>query len=203
MEGTLMRRSNIWRAVAAVAAGLLLLAAPAQAAPITETAGGESAKVAVSAAEIAANNAAVWASLPPNVTMTVLGKMPKVQGPIDHYTQSGPTTTEVTTRAVATLPYSYTFSGVWSLNGRDFRSTQTAICKDIEATWDYPVPSWHEFKVSLSVGGTITVPTDGVARSWCWSPVPTNTTMHFYYFSTNNCCGDFARASGSGQVRYP
>jgi hypothetical protein len=191
-------------AAAAVIAGLLLLAAPAQAAPETAAAGGEPAKATVSAAEIEANNAAVWASLPPNVTMTVIGKMPKLQGPIDHYTQNSPTTTTgVTTLAVATLPYSYTFSGVWSLNGRDFSSTQTKICKDIEVTWDYPEASYHKFQVTLSSGGTVTVPTDGVARSYCWSGVPTNTTLHFHYGSTNNSSGDFAYASGSGQVRYP
>ncbi|WP_192580005.1 hypothetical protein [Micromonospora sp. AMSO31t] len=186
-----------------MATGLLLLAAPAQAASQTEAAGGEPAKPTVSAAEIEANNAAVWASLPPNVTMTVVGKMPKLQGPIDHYTQDGPTvTTGVTPLAVSTIPYSFTFDGVWSLDGRDFKSTKTTFCKDIEATWDYPEESWHQFKVSLSAGGTITVPTDGVTRTWCWSSVPTNTTMHFHYYSTNNSGGDIAKASGSGSVHY-
>lgn len=102
MSQSLMKRSA--GAAAVLAAGLLLMAAPAQAAPTT--------KAAPTAAEIAANNAAVWASLPPNVTMTVIGKLPKLQGPIDHYTQNGPTTTTgATTLAAATLPYSYTFSG--------------------------------------------------------------------------------------------
>ncbi|MBQ1052126.1 hypothetical protein KBX50_27175 [Micromonospora sp. C51] len=190
-------------AAAAVTAGFLLLAAPAQAAPETEAAGNKQAKSTVSAAEIAANNAAVWASLPPNVTMRVTGKAPKIQGPIDHYTQNGPTvTTGVTPFAVDAIPFSYTFSGVWSMDGRDFRSTRTNFCKDIEATWDFPEESYHEFKVTLSAGGTITVPTDGVMRTWCWSNVPTNTTMHFRYFSTNNSGGDIAKASGSGSVHY-
>lgn len=48
---------------------------------------------------------------------------------------------------------------------------------------------------------TVTVPTDGVARSYCWSGVPTNTTMRFNYASTNNAGGDIAFASGSGRVR--
>src|SRR4051794_14701580 len=150
-----MRRST--GAAAAVTAGLLLLAAPAHAASKTDAAGGESAKATVSAAEIAANNATVWASLPPNVTMTVIGKLPELQGPIDHYAQNGPTTTaEATTLAVATLPYSFTFSGVWGLDGRDFKSTQTKICTDIEVTWDYPEGSYHKFQVGLSSGGTVT-----------------------------------------------
>jgi hypothetical protein len=194
-----MRRSA--GAAAAATAGLLLLAVPAQAAPNTGAAGGESATV--SAAEIAANNAEVWASLPPNVTMTVLGKLPKLQGPIDHYTQNGPTiTTGVTTFAPATLPFSYTFSGVWSLDGREFRSAQTRVCKDIKVRWDFPEESYHKFQVSLR-GGVVTVPTDNVARSYCWSGLPTNTTMRFHYASTNNSGGDIAKASGSGQVRYP
>lgn len=202
MSNSLMRRSAA--AAAAVTAGLLFLAAPAQAAPETEVAGGEPAKATVSAAEIAANNAAVWASLPPNVTMTVLGELPELQGPIDHYIQDGPTTTTgASTLAVATLPYSFTFSGVWSWDGRDFRSTQTKICKDIKVKWDYPEESYHKFEVSLSVGGTVTVPTDNVPRSYCWSGVPTNRTMHFHYASTKNSGGDIAKASGSGQVRYP
>jgi hypothetical protein len=54
----------------------------------------------------------------------------------------------------------------------------------------------------LSAGGTITVPTDGVTRTWCWSGVPTNTTLHFHYFSTGNSGGDIAKASGSGSVHY-
>ncbi|MEU3456597.1 hypothetical protein ABZ671_23795 [Micromonospora sp. NPDC006766] len=183
--------------------GLLLLAAPAQAAPKTEAAGGEQVKPTVSAAEIEANNAAVWASLPPNVTMTVTGEMPKLQGPIDHYTQDGPTvTTGVTPFAVDTIPYSYTFSGVHNWPGRDFQSARTSFCKDIKATWDYPQGKHHEFKVDLSAGGTITVPTDGVMRTWCWSNVPTNKTMHFIYYSTNNAPADVARASGSGSVHY-
>ncbi|MFF0232815.1 hypothetical protein [Micromonospora sp. NPDC005254] len=184
--------------------GFLLLAAPAaQAAPETGSAGSEPAKPTVSAAEIAANNAAVWASLPPNVTMTVTGTMPKLQGPIDHYTQNGPTvTTGMTPFAVSAIPYSFTFDGVWSLKGRDFKSTKTSFCKDIEATWDYPEESWHQFKVSLSAGGTITVPTDGVTRTWCWSNVPTNTTLYFDYYSTNKSGGDIAKASGSGSVHY-
>jgi hypothetical protein len=176
-----------------------------RAAPRTERAGGEPAKATVSAAEIAANNAEVWASLPPNVTMTVIGELPELQGPIDHYTQGGPTTTTgATTRAPATLPFSFTFSGVWSWDGRDFRSTQTKICKDIKVKWDFPEESYHKFQVSLSSGGgPINVPTDGVARSYCWSGVPTNTTIHFHYASTNNAPSDIAKASGSGQVRYP
>jgi hypothetical protein len=198
---SLMRRSA--GAAAAVTAGLLLLAAPAHAAPATDAAGGEPAKAAVSAAEIAANNAAMWASLPPNVTMTVIGKMPKLQGPIDHYTQNGPTsTTGATILAPATLPYSFTFEEVQDLDGREFRSTRTKICKDIEVTWDHPEGAWHKFQVTLR-GGTVTVPTDGVARSYCWSGVPTNTTMRFNYASTNNAGGDIAFASGSGRVRYP
>lgn len=198
MSHSLVKRSL--GIAAAVATGLLLLAAPAQAAPKTEAAGGEPANT-VSAAEIEANNAAVWASLPPNVTMTVTGGMPKLQGPIDHYTQNGPTvTTGVTPFAVATLPFSFTFSGVWSMYGRDFRTAVNSICKEIRATWDYPQGSHHQFKVQLSSGGTITVPTDGVTRTWCWSGVPTNTTLRFYYYSTGNSGGDIAKASGSGRV---
>lgn len=187
-------------AAAAVAAGLLLFAAPAQAAPATDAAGGESPTV--SAAQVAANNAAVWSSLPPNVTMRVLGKLPKLQGPMDHYVQDGPTiTTGVTTFAPATLPFSYTFTSVWSWDGREFRSARTTVCKDIKVRWDYPEESWHKFQVTLR-GSTVTVPTDNVARSYCWSSLPTNTTMRFYYSSTNNSSGDIAKASGSGQVRY-
>ncbi|BCJ67264.1 hypothetical protein [Polymorphospora rubra] len=202
MSHSLMKR--FLGTAAAVTTGLLLLAASAQAAPKTEAAGGEPAKATVSVAEIEANNAAVWASLPPNVTMTVIGKMPKLQGPIDHYTQNGPTTTTgVTPLAVDTLPYAFTFSGVRNLYGRDFTSTQTIICKDVEATWDFPYGSHHEFKITLRSSWTVTVPTDGVARTFCWSGVPTNTTLWFRYFSTGNTGGDYAFASGSGQVRYP
>ncbi|WP_167435641.1 hypothetical protein [Micromonospora chalcea] len=201
MSHSLVKRSL--GIAAAATTGLLLLVAPAQAAPKTELADGESAKPTASAAEIEANNAAVWASLPPNVTMTVTGGKPKLQGSIDHYTQNGPTvTTGMTPFAVSAIPYSFTFDGVWSMDGRDFKSTKTSFCKDIEATWDYPQGSYHQFKVSLSAGGTITVPTDGVTRTWCWSNVPTNTTMHFYYFSTGNSGGDIAKASGSGSVHY-
>lgn len=137
MSHSLVKRSL--GIIGAATTGLLLLAAPAQAAPETAAAGGEQVKPTVSAAEIAANNAAVWASLPPNVTMTVTGRKPKLEGSIDHYTQNGPTTTTgVSPLAVSSIPYSFTFDGVWSLHGRDFRSTKTSFCKDIEATWDSP-----------------------------------------------------------------
>ncbi|MFI1997049.1 hypothetical protein [Actinoplanes sp. NPDC020271] len=202
MSHSFIKRSGATSA--AVAAGLVLLAAPAHAAQRTESAG-DQAKTAASASEIAANNAAVWASLPLNVTMTVLGKMPTLQGPIDHYTQNGPTTTTgVTTLAVATLPYSFTFDGVQNKDGRTFKSTKKKICTDIEVTYDYPVDGGHSFKLTLSsTGGSATVPTDGVARSYCWSGVPTNTAMHFTYATTGNTGGFYAYASGSGQVRYP
>ncbi len=188
---------------AAATAGLLLLAAPAQAAPSAEADAVEPKTATASAAEIATNNAEVWASLPPNVTMTVIGEMPERQGPTDHYTQDGPTiTTGVATRAPATIPFNFTFSGVRNWPGRDFRSTQTRVCKDIRAEWDYPVGSHHKFKVELR-GSAVTVPTDGEARSYCWSGLPTGTTMNFTYYSTNNTGGDIAFASGSGRVRYP
>jgi hypothetical protein len=189
---SLMKRSA--GVAAAIAAGLLLMAAPAQAAPTAEA--------APTAAEIAANNAAVWASLPPNVTMTVIGELPKLQGPIDHYTQNGTTTTTgPTTFAAATLPFSYTFDDVWSLKGRDFTSARSTVCKDIKAYWDRPRGSHRQFKVTLQ-GGEVIVPADGVARSYCWSGVRTNTVRNFYYNTTNNTSGDIARVSGSGQVRY-
>lgn len=108
----------------------------------------------------------------------------------------------MTTFAPAVVPFNYEFSGVWSHPGRDFRSTQTSVCKDIKVTWDFPEESYHKFQVTLR-GGTVTVPTDGAARSYCWSGVPTGTTMHFDYASTNNSGGDIAKASGSGRVRYP
>lgn len=102
----------------------------------------------------------------------------------------------------ATLPFSFTFSGVHDWPGREFTSARTTVCKDIKVRWDFPEETYHQFKVSLR-GSPVTVPTDGVARSYCWSGVPTNTIMQFRYYSTNNSGGDIAKASGSGQVRYP
>ncbi|AEV86751.1 hypothetical protein ACWT_5733 [Actinoplanes sp. SE50] len=186
----------------AATAGLLLLAAPAQAAPSAGAANATPKPPAPTAAEIEANNAAVRASLPSNVTMTVMGKLPKLEGPIDHYTQDGPTTTTgVSTFAVATLPFSFTFTHFWDHDGREFRSAHKTVCMDIEAEWDIPQGSYHKFKVGLR-GSDVTVPTDGVARSYCWSGVPTNTIINFYYYSTENVNGDIAKASGSGRVRY-
>ncbi|GID95033.1 hypothetical protein Adi01nite_44450 [Amorphoplanes digitatis] len=54
-------------AAAATTAGLLMLVGPAQAAPAAPTAADQSI--------IEANNAAVRASLPPNVTMKVIGEL--------------------------------------------------------------------------------------------------------------------------------
>src|SRR3712207_4813721 len=103
-----MRRSV--GAAVAVTAALLLMAAPAQAAPAAGAIGRGAARTTVSPEEVEANNAEVWASLPPNVTMTVLGEMPELRGPIDHYTQDGSTTTTGTNaRAVATVPFPFTF----------------------------------------------------------------------------------------------
>src|SRR5688500_12145582 len=86
---------SFMRRLAAVAgaatAGLLLLAAPVQAAPTAEAADVKPNTTEPSAAEIEANNAAARAALPPNVTMTVIGKLPKYNGPADHYSQNGST----------------------------------------------------------------------------------------------------------------
>jgi hypothetical protein len=114
----------------------------------------------------------------------------------------------VTTFAVTTLPFGFEFSGFHDKDGQDFKSMQTNICMDIEATWDSPASSTKEFKVvllknSFTSYGEITVPADGTARSWCWSGVPTNTTLHYWFHVTGNFGGDISRVSGSGQVRYP
>jgi len=157
-----------------------------------------------SAAVIEANNAAARASLPPNVTMTVIGKLPKLDGATDHYSQNGPTVTRgASTLAAATVPYNFTFSGVWSLYGRTFRLTESStVCKDVQATWDYGYhDQFHYFYISLR-GASVTVPADGVARSWCWSGVPTYTDLQFYYGVANESGGNWARVSGSGRVRY-
>jgi len=157
-----------------------------------------------SAAEIEANNAAARASLPPNVTMTVIGKLPKLDGPTDHYYQNGPTVTSgATPLAAATVPYNFTFSGVWSLYGRTFRLTESStVCKDVQATWDGGYrDQYHYFYISLR-DSSVTVPADGVARSWCWSGIPTYTDLQFYYGVANESGGNWARVSGSGRVRY-
>jgi hypothetical protein len=190
-------------ATGAATAGLLLLAAPVHAATAAEAADVKPNTAQPSAAEIEANNAAARASLPPNVTMTVIGKLPKLDGPTDHYYQNGPTVTSgVTAAAAATIPYNFTFSGVRSLYGRTFRSTETTVCKDVQATWDAGYhDQYHSFHISLR-GGDVTVPADGVARSWCWSGVPTNTDLQFYYYVAGESEGHYAFTSGSGRVRY-
>jgi hypothetical protein len=202
-----MSRSFMRRLVCATGAAtvwLLLLAAPVQAAPTAEAADVKPSTAEPSAAEIEANNAAARAALPPNVTMTVIGKLPKYKGPADHYTQNGSTIASGATALAASVPYYFTFSGVWSLPGRIFQITESStVCKDIYATWDsgYHEPQRHQFWVTL-MGPSVLVPADGVTRSWCWSGVPTYTDHRFYYSVSGNTQGHWARTSGGGRVRY-
>ena len=190
-------------AAGAVTAGLLLLAAPVQAAPAAGAADVKSNTADPSAAEIEANNAAARAALPPNVTMTVIGKLPKFDGPADRYSQNGPNDTFDVNPFAATVPYYYTFSGVRSLYGRVFQITESStVCKDIHATWDNGYhDQYHSFHVSLE-GASVTVPADGITRSWCWSGVPTYTNHQFYYYVSGNSEGHYAFTSGGGRVRY-
>ncbi|GII22407.1 hypothetical protein [Planosporangium mesophilum] len=191
-------------ATGAATVGLLLLAAPVQAAPTAEAADVTPNTAKPSAAEIEANNAAARASLPPNVTMTVIGELPKLSGPTDHYSQNGSTIASgATVLAAATVPYNFTFDGVRSLYGRTFQLTESStVCKDVKATWDNGYhDQYHYFYISLN-GSSVTVPADGVARSYCWSQVPTYTDHQFYYAVANNSGGHYAFVSGSGRVRY-
>ena len=238
MSHSFMRR--LVGATGAATVGLLLLAAPVQAAPTAEAADvkpntapsaaptAEAADVKPntakpSAAEIEANSAAARASLPPDVTMTVIGDLPELYGPTDHYSQDGPTVTShygptvtshysqngptvtsgVTALAAAAVPYNFTFSGVRNLYGRTFRLTESSkVCKDIKATWDYGYHDrYHSFHVSLR-GSSVLVPADGIARSYCWSGVPTYTDHQFRYYVSGNSGGHYAFTSGSGRVRY-
>src|SRR4051794_38656514 len=201
MSHSFMRR--LAAAAGAATAGLLLLAAPVQAAPAAEAADVKPSTAEPSAAEIEANNAAARAALPPNVTMTVIGKLPKYNGPADHYSQNGSTIASGVTPFAATVPYYYTFSGVRSLYGRVFQITESStVCKDIYATWDNGYhDQFHSFHVSLE-GSSVLVPADGITRSWCWSRVPTYTDHQFYYYVAGESGGHFAFTSGGGRVRY-
>jgi len=199
---SLMRR--LAGATGAASMGLLLLAAPVQAAPAAEAVDVKTNTAKPSAAEIEANNAAARASLPPNVTMTVIGKLPKYNGPADHYSQNGSTIASgATPLAAATVPYYYTFSGVQDLYGRVFQITESStVCTDIYATWDNGYhDQYHSFHVSLE-GSSVLVPADGITRSYCWSSVPTYTGHQFNYYVDGESEGHFAFTSGGGKVRY-
>ncbi|MEU0520691.1 hypothetical protein [Streptosporangium sp. NPDC006007] len=184
--------------------GLLLLAAPVQAAPTAEAADVKPNTPQPSAAEIEANNAAARAALPPNVTMTVIGKLPKYNGPADHYSQNGSTFTGEVNALAEKVPYDYKFSRVQSLYGRIFQITESStVCKDVYATWDAGYhEKYHSFNVSLR-GASVLVPADGITRSWCWSGVPTYKDLQFYYYVSGNSQGHYAFTSGRGRVRYP
>ena len=140
----------------------------------------------------------------PRVTVTVIGKLPTLSGPVDHYTQDGASFgSQVVTPAYATLPYSFTLSGVWSLYGRTFRSTKTTVCTDIEVTYS-DHGQGYDFEVELDGAWTGNIPIDGVARSYCWSPIPTNTDQQFYYHVRHEPNpGSYTKVNGSGDVRYP
>ncbi len=203
MSHSFMRR--LATATCAASIGLLLLAAPAQAAPTAEVADVKPKTAEPSAAEIEANNAATRAALPPNVTMTVPGKLPEYNGPADHYSQDGSTIASgATTLAAATVPYYYTFSGVWDSPGRVFQITESStVCKYIYATWDYGYhASFHSFHVWLDSGSSVLVPVDGITRSYCWSGVATYTDHQFHYYVAGEEPGYWARVSGGGRVRY-
>ncbi|MEV0134864.1 hypothetical protein AB0H83_41215 [Dactylosporangium sp. NPDC050688] len=198
-----------WLAAATCAAtvGLLLLAAPAQAAPTAEAAAVKPSTAEPSAAEIEANNAAARAALPPNVTMTVIGKVPKYNGPADFYSQNGSTIASgATALSASAVPYHHTFSHVQSLPGREWQITlDSTVCQDIYASWEAGYhDQFHKFYVSLGNDGnaSVLVPVDGITRSWCWSQVSTYTDHHFYYKVENNSPGNYAFVYGGGYTRY-
>ncbi|MET7398894.1 hypothetical protein ABZS66_35960 [Dactylosporangium sp. NPDC005572] len=185
-------------ATGAASIGLLLLAAPVQAAPTGEAAVVKPITAEPSAAEIEANNAAARAALPPNVTMTVLGKLPKYNGPADFYSQNGSTFL-----AAASVPYNHNFSHVRTLYGRVFQITESStVCQDVYANWEAGYhDAGHSFHVSLR-GAQVLVPADGITRSWCWSQVPTYTDHQFHYYVDGNTEGHYAFTYGGGRVRY-
>lgn len=58
------------------------------------------------------------------------------------------------------------------------------------------------FYVSLSSGGEVRVPIDGVTRSYCWSGVPVGKVVHVYYQITDEPrLGSYSKVDGSDRVR--
>lgn len=192
-----MLRTRLAAVISATTVGFLLIATPAHAAP--------KAPVAEEKPSNSATTAAGAEDLPPNVTMKVIGKLPKLNGPMDVYAQDAPistTSTGVTALAAATLPYSFTLTGVRNYEGRWFRSSRSSVCKDIQIRYSTYGES-KRFAVTLN-GSSVIVPVDNVARSYCWSGVPTTKDLRFWYHFTDECgeCS-LSKVNGSGQVRYP
>jgi hypothetical protein len=177
-------RSKGAAAAAAMAAACLVTAAPADAAA---TVGGPQSGVAGSEKSA-------------NVTVTVLGKLPEPAAQADVRSRN------VATPAADTVPFDFHLYGVWSLKGRDFTSARTVVCKDIAITYSGGgpgTPPATNFQVSLSAGGYVRVPIDGIARSYCWSGVPTGKVVYFYYRMTDEPNGgSYSKVDGSGRVRY-
>jgi hypothetical protein len=192
----------VWAAAVAVATtmGCVLTGGPAQAATTVQAPVGQPASV----------TGVPDSEKSPNVTVRVIGKLPKLTGPMDVYSQKSGVPSKigvgVAPDTVSSIPFNYTLTGVQNLTGRQFSSTQSVVCQDIEITYSDggpgSPPATH-FRVELSAGGYVTVPVDGVARSYCWSGVPTKKTLTFqYYFNDEPRLGSYSFVDGSGRVRY-
>jgi hypothetical protein len=191
-------KSILAAAVAAIAVGSILTATPAHAVAEVAPAGQPSSITGV----------ADWEKSP-NVTVTVIGKLPEISAQADVYSQNPAIPSRVggaSTLAASTVPFDFKLYGVWDMPGRDFTSARSVVCKDIAITYTGGGPGSppaSDFRVSLS-GGSVRVPIDGVARSYCWSGVPTGQTLNFYYRMVDQPVGSgsYSKVDGSGRVRY-
>jgi hypothetical protein len=119
----------------------------------------------------------------------------------------------VPAQAAATVPFDFTLTGVWSWDGRIFTSGRSSVCTDIEVHSVQNPSSGKNFRVELFkdnsvlddfLGRTGNIPQDGVARSYCWSGVPTGHNLYFHYgFDNPGPGGSFEKVDGHGRVRYP
>jgi hypothetical protein len=196
---------------AIVALSALTLSAPAYAAPSPDAA------VGTAAASSMAKDAGLTEPLPPNVTVTIIPSVPKVNGPTDIYREGAPSVIGGSTfsaAAAATLPFNFVLQGVsGGLWGRLFKPSKTTVCTDIAIHAVRNAGVGGTFYVKLyrkgddTAGpgrGKVSVPRDGVARSYCWSGVNTSYEHLFHYgFDTGGSSGVYEYVDGSGTVRNP
>lgn len=181
------------RAVFFAAMGLLSLATPAGATP---------ARVK---------------NLSQNVTVKVIDVLPKVDRTMNVY-REGDTANNAraTVLAASTLPFDFILDNVsYGIPSRTFTTTKNKVCMDIAIhAVKNAGHAYRPFKVTLKEHvseddlldkGSVDVPRDGVARSYCWSGTSRGKTYHFFYgFKGNGGDRDEEEyIDGSGRVRNP
>ena len=163
------------------------------------------AGLGVAAPASAAPSAPAGAPAEVSPTLVPAGSRPQVGGPT-YYFGEGTGGREMSTQAVASLPFNYTFDVSYGIQGRRFTTNTGKVCTwlTVKITSGDPIRStlsvqlWEDISTSSDkqIGSTVNWPYDGKTYQYCWSPV-TNGRSYYFKFGFYDL-GNGAYAHGDG-----